>query len=194
MKSKFKAVLGLGVVLAASGFSMSAEAHCLTQGITQTGTTNALQQDVYMLLCPAATTSIVGKTSLISGGAVTYQIAKGGYTSASVADSTATSTAACTTGTVNGYPQDYITAGQTAQISVAGGAGAYTLVVSKNSTTASNYALEFHCLGSNGVEIQPNNGGVWEQGGPLSNSGIGAIDALDSVTDTNTDVNLAINH
>jgi hypothetical protein len=194
-----KSVLASAMLLAA-GYMGSVEAHCLAgQTITQTGTTNAIQQDVYMVSCPATTSYLEGKLSLQSGSAVTYQIGKGGFTAGSTSDASTTAGLSC----VNNGTSEAISpaAGNSPTFSVTGGPGIYSLVASKNSTTASNYAIEFHCKTAANVELigTTQATGTFEQGGPAV--GTGKTDALDAVpnssvlaNDTNTDINLVINH
>ncbi len=190
-------------LLAASGFAMQAQAHCLTQSIA-TANPSAFQQDVYNFVCPTGTASVVGKASLISGTQLAYQIGKGGFTFASTTDTTASAAATCTTAVgPGGFTWEILSAGTVGPISINGGPGVYTLVASKSTTAAATYGIEFHCMtGANGTgtELQPASG-VWEQGGPLSVAGTGLTDGLDAVSgsssaanDTNTDVNLTINH
>jgi len=187
-------------LLAASGFAMQAQAHCLNQSIS-TANPSAFQQDVYMLVCPSGTASLQGRASLISGTQLAYQIGKGGFTAASVTDTGSSATATC--GTLSdGTGREGITTGTpTSYISVNGGVGVYTLVASKSTTASATYGIEFHCMSGNNGTGSELGAVVWEQGGPLSVAGTGLTDGLDAVSgsssaanDTNTDVNLAINH
>jgi len=195
-----KSVLSIGAVLAASGFAMQAQAHCVNETIA-TANPSAYQQDAYMFVCPANTVRVQGRASLSSGTQLAYQIAKGGFTSASVIDTT-TGNGTCQLipgGGPGGKDWEQVTAGATANINVNGGPGVYSLLVSKSTTAAASYGIEFHCMDSAGIELQPPV--VWEQGGPGSVAGTGLTDALDFVAnsnvlanDTNKDVNLVINH
>lgn len=200
MKFSALKLLSSAVLLAASGFAMQAQAHCLTQSIA-TANPSAFQQDVYMFVCPAGTASVTGRASLISGTQLAYQIGKGGFTAASVTDTSALSTSAC--GTLASGMEGILT-GATGYVSVNGGTGVYTLVASKSTTASATYGIEFHCMtGANGTGSEL--GGNWEQGGPLSVAGTGLTDQLDAdaggvsgssnaANDKNVDANLAINH
>ncbi|MEQ1559601.1 MAG: hypothetical protein ABL933_11775 [Methyloglobulus sp.] len=62
-------------------------------------------------------------------------------------DSAADATAVCAGGAIS----PAATAQAVANLS--GGAGQYTIVVSKDTTAAMNYAMEFHCHNAAGVEL-----------------------------------------
>jgi hypothetical protein len=196
-----KSVLASAMLLAA-GYMGSVEAHCLAgQSINATGT-SAVQQDAFVLTCPTGTQSLVGRVSLgttgTAGSSITYQIGKGGFAPAIAVDTGTTANLACVTSGAS----EALSGGATPSVTpstmvVNGGVGQYTLLVSKNTATASTYGIEFHCFsGLNGsgtefVGLTPATG-LFEQGGPAV--GTGGIDSLDVGTDTNTDLNLIINH
>jgi hypothetical protein len=160
-KSFFKTTLTATALLAASGYTVMAQAHCvglntvpaeLLFGASQVGdaTFNSgqafpqYQFDTYVTVCPAGATGLSGKINKRSGaaGSVGMEIAKGGYGHTNAADAAATAGASCAGGNT--------TAGSVIVPTLNGGEGQYTITVSKDTTTAIQYAMEFHCLGGAG--------------------------------------------
>jgi hypothetical protein len=166
-KSIFKITLTAAALLATSGYVELAQAHCIGNlGNFGASTITAIhpstfQNDTFVAVCPSGTLSIVSKVSLLSlaaSGPVSIEVGKGGYLHSSVSDATQ-GTAAC-----NGALNESIgsTAAEklepSAQVYVNGGAGQYTINITKDSTTAVTYAAEVHCktgLAGTGVEVNP---------------------------------------
>jgi hypothetical protein len=214
MKNKFlKTALSVSVVLAASGFAMQAQAHCLTQTLASGSASSATQDDVYVINCPTGTTSVYGRLGLISGAtSTTYQFgaAGNGNTTATLNDTGASATMACKAAGTDGVAYEHLdpTKTPTAYASYAAIPGINTLVVTKNSASASSYAIEFHCMNGAAGGTAPLGGelgGNFEVAGPglavPPTTPTGLTDALDAVSgsplpanDTNLDANLVINH
>jgi hypothetical protein len=154
-KSFFKTTLTATALLAATGYTVMAQAHCVgtstdpevlfgASSIT-TNSTSPFQYDSYVTVCPAGATGLSGKINKKTGGAtgaLAMEIAKGGYNHTTASDSTATAAAACSGGNT--------TAGSVTVPTLNGGEGQYTITVSKDTTAAIQYAMEFHCTGPSG--------------------------------------------
>ena len=139
----FKEVLIATTLLAASGYTVMAQAHCVgtttdpevlfgASSIT-TNSTSPFQYDSYVTVCPAGATGLSGKINKKTGGAtgaLAMEIAKGGYNHTTASDSTATAAAACSGGNT--------TAGSVTVPTLNGGEGQYTITVSKDTRACKN--------------------------------------------------------
>lgn len=193
---KFNAIklaLSATALLAASGFAMQAQAHCLTQSITAGAT--ATQDDVYLINCPTGTHSVYGRVALVSGAAVTYQLGAAGGSTQTTSDSTTSASATCRTAGQDGVNYEHLNPAGTpsAYVSYTAVPGVNTLAVTKNSASTANYGIEFHCMSGSAGQTSPSNVAAGtEIGGNYELSTV--VDALDSGSDTNLDANLPINH
>jgi hypothetical protein len=178
----FKEVLIATTLLTASGYTVMAQAHCVGIGDNYgasevgTGTNNSgaanasLQFDTYALVCPAGATGLSGKINKRSGaaGAITMEIAKGGYAHTTASDSSATAAAACSGGNT--------TAGSVTVPTLNGKDGQYTVTLSKDTTASIQYALEVHCLG--GIGDFPDSPSILDSD-PLNDAGTEVTPEID---------------
>ncbi len=157
IKPILKATLTAATLLAASGYTMMAQAHCVgigdnfgASGITA-ASTSQFQSDTYVAVCPAGfgATKMVARVSKRSGTLnhpITVEVGKGGFAHAFATDTTTTAATQCVGGAIN--------SGASGTATVTGGEGQYTIIVSKDSA-AMNYAMDFHCETAAGVEVDP---------------------------------------
>jgi hypothetical protein len=177
-KSFFKTTLTATALLAASGYTVMAQARCVgigdnfgASGITA-ASTSQFQSDTYVTVCPAGVgvTKMVARVSKKSGTLnhpITVEVGKGGFTHAFATDTTTTAATQCVGGAID--------LGASATATVSGNAGQYTIIVSKDSA-AMNYAMDFHCETAAGVEVDP-----------VSQSGVIGLDST-------ADVDRIMNH
>ncbi|MEQ1560526.1 MAG: hypothetical protein ABL933_16520 [Methyloglobulus sp.] len=148
-KMFFKEVLIATTLLAASGYTVMAQAHCLNNQ-TITNNSNNFQWDTYVAVCPAGTTGLSGRISKQAGtGSVSMEIGKGTFAHTTASDATITASS-CDAVTGN------ITAAASAVTvpTVNGGPGQYTIMVSKNSSNSHTYDMEWHCVNNDAPEGQ----------------------------------------
>lgn len=192
MKFSAPQLVSAVALLAASGFAMQAQAHCLTQSITAGA--NSQQHDVYLFNCPAGTKSVYARVGLISGAAVTEQTAaaSGGSSSVVISDAGASAGLGCRLSGQDGVAYEHLNPANNPSnyVSYTTGAGVNSLVASKNAAGSSNYGIEFHCMNGAAGSATPQGSEVTTANYELST----VIDALDVVTDTNVDANLPINN
>lgn len=85
---------------------------------------------------------------------MSLEFGKGGYNHTNITDNAAVAGAICDAVA----PNEFIPAasGPLSIPQLVGGAGQYTMTVTKDTTTASNYAMEFHCMSADGLtEFDP---------------------------------------
>lgn len=201
-KMFFKEILIAATLLAASGYTVTAQAHCLNDQ-TIVNNSNTFQWDTYVAICPASATGMSGKISKQSqtgggAGTVSMEIGKGGFGHTTASD--ASSVAAGSTSSCNAGGNIALTGAATAATvpTLSGGPGQYTIVVSKNSASTTTYDMEWHCVDTV-APIDPLVDAPDQQGGPLV--GLGLTDSLDAVSgsalianDTNDEINIPFNH
>ncbi len=189
-KAFFKDILIVVALLAASGYTVMAQAHCLNNQ-TITNNSNNFQWDTYVTVCPAGATGLTARVSkqLTGTGTLSLEIGKGGFGHLTSNDAAVT-VSSCDAVTGNITP----VAATPGQLALNGGAGQYTIVVSKNSANIHTYDLEWHCTGVPGDIPE-------QQGGPLVGVGLGLTDSLDAVSgsalianDTQEEINIPFNH
>jgi hypothetical protein len=147
MKRVFlKVVLSTLTLLFASGYTLLAQAHCLDNTANGTSitavSTSPFQFDTYILTCPTGTTGLSGQIGLQTGTGVTMEIASPRSGGAHTFNSDATITASTCNAAGN------ISAGSAAVAALNAGPGIYEITVSKDTTTASQYDMGFHCVGN----------------------------------------------
>lgn len=216
MKKDFlKAVLSASTLLAAAGYGMVAQAHCVDGQSISTVNPSALQDDVYVAVCPTGTHHFTAKVGVAAGTpTLMLEVGKGGVTSQTthpvVSDTVAGGGGACQTlvsgqETLTGTPSP-------SAIVTGGGAGQYTMVVSKNSASqVTNYGLEFHCYNAVAESFATELALVRQQGSNLAANLPGAAastyfpivnvaptngkDTLDvGGVDSNVEINLILGH
>lgn len=147
-KDILKAVLSTATLLAAAGYGMMAQAHCINNA-TITNNSNAYQMDVYVFECPVTTTTgVSAQVSNQSGAPVSVEVGFGNTHVTSTIDSTAAGAAA--NSTCNAAGNIAFAGGATGSNTVtkSNGPGVYTVMVSKNSASSSTYDLGIHCTGN----------------------------------------------
>ena len=151
----FKEVLIATTLLAASGYTVLAQAHCVDNA-TITNNSNAYQMDVHVFNCPTGTTGVSGKVSNQSGAPVSIEVGYGNTHVTSTIDSTS---AGVNANSVCNAAGDIAFAGGASGSSLVtrnGGPGLYTVMVSKNSASNATYDMAIHCVG-NDVPSAPSN-------------------------------------
>jgi hypothetical protein len=158
----FKEVLIGATLLAASGYTVLAQAHCV-ENATITNNSNAYQMDVHVLNCPAGTTGVSGKVSNQTGASVGIEVGYGNTHVTSTIDSTPVGVGQ--TSICNAAGDIAFTGGAAGSSLVTrnGGPGLYTVMVSKNSASNATYDMAIHCVG-NDVPSAPSNplGADWD--------------------------------
>lgn len=145
-KSILKAILTSSALLVVAGYSMLAQAHCIDAQTLTTNSTHARQYDVYVLSCPAGSDHLFAGVSRTAGtgagnAGLNLEIGKD-ESAAAVFDNSTNAAHTCATANT-GF----------ATTSLAKGAGQYTVVVSKDTTSNNTYSLLFHCEDAAGNEI-----------------------------------------